>query len=132
MGQWIEKAGAIFYILWGVLHIFAAYLSFELAGQQPFGAVQSKIYQNGWNLAYVSVFAIAIAALFNWRNSVVGYWLNLITISVVDIGFLVLIYAPGHNTDLLGPMLWIAGAVLTTVDQIANFLAALRRDRLRR
>lgn len=115
MGRMTAKAGAVCYVLWGILHIFAAFLSFDLAGQQPFGAVQSKIYQNGWNLAYVSVFSIAVAILFNWRNSVIGYWLNLITISVVDIGFLVLIYAPGHSTDLLGPMLWLAGAVLTTI-----------------
>ena len=115
LGRIIYKAGAAAYVLWGLLHVYAAYLSFQLASEQDFGPVQSKIFQNGWNLAYLSVFCIAIAVIYNWKNSVTGYWLNIITISAIDIGFLVLIYWPGHSTDLLGPALWITGAILTTI-----------------
>lgn len=115
IGQLAYKAGALFYVLWGLLHIYAAYLSFNIASGMEFGSIQSKVYQNGWNLAYVSVFCVVIAVLFNWRNSIMGYWLNLLTVSTVDLGFVVLILLPGHNTDLLGPTLWIAGAVLTTI-----------------
>lgn len=119
VGRIAVKAGAICYLAWGLLHIYAATLSFQLGAGLEFGAVQSKVYQNGWNLAFISVLCCAVAVFYNWRNSISGYWLNLITISVVDIGFLILIYVPGHSPDLLGPTLWIAGAILTTAGMVA-------------
>jgi hypothetical protein len=109
------KLGAAFYLLWGLLHIYAAYLSFQLGAGQPPGLVQGKLHQNGWDLAYLSVFCIVIAVACNWRNSVLGYWLNLFTVSATDIGFIVLIYLPGHSTDLIGPALWLLGLGFTTI-----------------
>ncbi len=109
------KLGAIFFLSWGLLHIYAAYLGYQLAEDAAPGLTQGKLYQGAWNLAYLSVFTIVIAVAFNWRNSLLGYWLNLFTISVTDIGFLVLIYVPGLSTDLLGPTLWILGVIFSTI-----------------
>ncbi len=115
IGVLAHRAGAIAYMLWGLLHIYAAYLSYQLGQALEFGVLQSKVYQNAWNLAYLSILIIVVALAFNWRNSVTGYWLNLATVSAIDVGFFVIIYFPGHSSDLLGPALWISGAVLTTI-----------------
>ncbi len=115
-----HRLGAICYVLWGILHIFAAYISYQLALGEPAGFSQGKLFQNAWSLASISVLCIFVAAVWNWRNGRIGYWLNLLTVSVTDIGFLVLIYAPGYSTDLLGPALWLLAAALTTVGYLAN------------
>lgn len=109
------RIGAIFYVFWGLLHIYAAYLGFQLAAGQDAGEIQGKLNQNAWNLALLSVFVIFVAVRYNWRNSTTGYWTNAIMISAIDIGFLVLLYFPGYNTDLIGPIIWIIGLILTTI-----------------
>lgn len=109
VGGWAFKAGAVFYVLWGLLHLYAAFLSFQLGGEQEFGLVQSKLYQNGWNLAAISTACIAVAAMLNWRNSRLGFWINAIMVSVTDIGFIVLVLIPGVSNDVLGPILWLLG-----------------------
>lgn len=120
MGNLSYRIGALVYVLWGLLHIYAAWLGFELADAQEFGTVQSKLYQNAWNLGYLALFSIVIGAFFNWRNSTIGYWLNILTVSAADIGFVIFILIPGHGTDLLGPILWLIAAALTTVGYITR------------
>ncbi len=115
-----HRLGAVCYVLWGILHIYAAYLSYQLALDEPSGFAQGKLLQNAWSLAYISLLCIFVAAVWNWNNSRTGYWLNLFTVSVTDIGFLVLIYAPGYSTDLIGPALWLLALALTTVGYMAN------------
>lgn len=115
MRNWVHKIGAILYILWGLLHIYAAYLSFQLGSGEPAGDIQSKVFQNGWNLGYIALFSIAIAVVYNWRNSLTGYVLNAVTVSVADIGYLVLIYWPGYSSELLGPILWLLALFFTTI-----------------
>jgi hypothetical protein len=115
-----HRIGAVFYILWGILHLYAAWLGYRLGADEATGFAQGKLFQNAWNLAYISLFVIAIAAAFNWRNSTLGFWLNLFTISVVDIGFIVLIMLPGYSTDVLGPILWLMGLAFSTVGFATN------------
>jgi hypothetical protein len=109
------RLGAVFYVLWGLLHIIAAVRAYQLGAAQEPGMVQGKLYQNAWNMGYLALFSIVIAVVFNWRNSLTGYWLNLITVSVTDIGFIVLLLIPGYSTDLIGPVLWLLGAVFSTI-----------------
>lgn len=114
-GVFAYRMGAIFYMLWGLLHILAALGVAQVGAGQATGVAQSKIYQDAWNLFYLAVFVIVIAAVFNWKNSWLGYWLNLVTISVIDTGFIVLIFLPRYNTDLTGPILWILGAIFSSI-----------------
>ncbi|MEX0956791.1 MAG: hypothetical protein WDZ83_16465 [Rhizobiaceae bacterium] len=120
MANFSFKLGAIFYVLWGLLHLYAAWLGFELAAGEGVGMAQAKLYQNAWNLGYIALFSIAIGAAFNWRNSTIGYWLNIVTVSATDIGFIIFVLLPGHSTDLLGPILWLIAAALTTWGYVAR------------
>lgn len=112
------RAGAISYVIWGLLHLEAARKVYALGSTLEPGIVQGRVYQDAWNLVYFAVFAIVIAVALNWKNSRWGYWLNLVTVSVTDIGFIVAILAPGYLPlfpGALGPVFWVAGAVLTTI-----------------
>ncbi len=80
--------------------------------------VQGRLFQSAWNLLFFAVVAIVVAALFNWRNSRIGYWINLITVSVTDIGFILLILVPGYLSlwpGVLGPVFWVLGAIFATI-----------------
>lgn len=111
------QLGAIFYALWGVLHVLAALRVVQLGSTLDVGEIQGKVYQDAWNLGYIALFSVVIAIVFNWRNSRLGYWLNTITISVTDIGFIILLMIPGYSTDILGPILWILGLIFSTIGQ---------------
>ena len=111
------KIGSGLYVLWGLLHVAAAYDEFILGAGQS-GLVQGKLYQGAWNLLFFALVSIVIAVKYNWYNSRLGYWLNLTVISVADIGFVIFILIPGHVTlfpAILGPILWIFGAFFTTL-----------------
>lgn len=113
--SWTHRLGAIFYVLWGLLHLVAAWRGYELGADQDPGLVQGRLFQGAWNMAFLALFAIAIAIIFNWRNSRLGYWLNLFTISATDIGFIVLLLIPGHSTEIIGPIVWLLGLAFSTV-----------------
>ena len=114
-GKIAYRLGAAFYILWGMLHLYAAYISYQLGNGQGDQFVMSKLQQNGWNLAFISIACIAVAATMNWRNSRLGFWINAIMVSITDIGFVVLILLPGIQTDLVGPILWLLGLAGTSI-----------------
>ena len=64
------------------------------------------------------LFASVVAIGFNWRNSRVGYWLNLVLVSATDLGFVIFVLAPGYLTlfpGVVGPMLWVLAVVLSTL-----------------
>lgn len=112
---WTYRLGAIFYVLWGLLHLVAAWRGYELGVDQEPGLVQGRLYQGAWNMAFLALFSIAIAVIFNWRNSRVGYWLNLFAVSATDVGFIVLLLVPGYSTEIIGPIVWILALVFSTI-----------------
>ena len=67
------------------------------------------------------MFALAsfvIAVVYNWKNSRLGYWLNLIVVSVADIGFVIFVLLPVHVAffpGILGPVFWISAAIFSTI-----------------
>jgi len=112
------KIGAVLYMLWGLLHVLAAYQEFQLGFPLNSGMVQGKIYQGAWNLLFVALFSILVAVKYNWKNSPLGYWLNLVLVSTADIGFIIFILIPGYVTlfpSILGPVLWISAAIFTSI-----------------
>ena len=123
------KLGATSYVIWGLLHIVAAFDEFTLGRSLEPGLVQGKINQGAWDLLFFALFAIAVALRYNWRNETLGYWLNLIVVSAADIGFIIFVLLPGHVTlfpGILGPVFWIAGMIFSTVGIRMQILAEIQ------
>jgi hypothetical protein len=112
------KIGSVSYVIWGLLHIVAAVQGFQLGASLQPGLVQGKINQGAWDLLFIALAAISISILYNWKNSVLGYWLNLLLVSIADIGFIIFVLLPGHVElfpGILGPVFWISTAVFSTL-----------------
>lgn len=133
------KWGSISYILWGVMHAMIGIQILVInTGQSTYdvittlyrdsgmvstplqlGSVIGAIMtQHAWNLLWFGVFAIVVGAVWNWRNSRVGYWANLAVVSLADIGFIVAILIPGYINfwmGIWGPILWILAAIFSTM-----------------
>ena len=111
----MPQIGAIFYIAWGLLHLYAAFQVSKLGKRQKAGMVQGRIYQSVWNLAALAVAVIAVAAVYNWFNNPAGYWLNLALTSVTDVGFILFVLVPGYLP------LWPGPTALMSRVSITNF-----------
>ncbi len=114
------QIGAIIYVLWGLLHIYAAFQVYKLGSRQAAGMVQGRIYQNAWNLAFLAVAVVVVAVVYNWINNPLGYWLNLALTSITDVGFILFVVAAGYLPlwpGLLGPALWIVAVSFSTLGQ---------------
>ena len=112
------KIGASLYILWGILHIIAAYDGFVLGASVDPGLVQGKLNQGAWDLLFFALASISIAIIYNWKNDVMGYWINLVLVSVADIGFIIFVLIPGYVSffpGILGPIFWISAAIFSSI-----------------
>ena len=134
-----HKIGAVFYILWGIFHAYIGILLLEkVFSEGTPGALAaignalpaSQIPQinspvmNGvighyaWNLLWFGAYAIILAVFMNWKNSRVGYWFNLVVVSLTDLGFIFGILVPGFITaaaGVPGPVLWILAVIFTSI-----------------
>jgi len=113
-----SKLGSSFYVLWGALHIVVAGKVYTMAQGMDAGIVQGRIFQDAWSLLFFAAFAIIIGLFFNWKNDRLGYWLNLIVVSVTDIGYIFFILVPGYVPiipGVIGPVLWILAVVFSTI-----------------
>ena len=118
MANIFSKLGSITYVLWGVLHIVVASKVYELGQTLDTDIVQARIFQDAWSLLFFAIFAIMIGVFFNWKNDRLGYWLNLIVVSVADIGYLLFILVPGYVPiipGVIGPALWVLAVVFSTI-----------------
>lgn len=52
MNQLAARIGAIFYVVWGIVHINAAYGLLKLGQSVRAGMVQARIYQDAWNILF--------------------------------------------------------------------------------
>jgi hypothetical protein len=134
-----HKIGAAFYVLWGVFHVIIGIVLFQQlftvgsygvmattgsavpASQIPHldvPVLNGILGQYAWNILWPGVFAIVVAVLMNWKNDPIGYWSNLIVITLVDSGFLVAIVLPGYismRDGLPGPIFWILAVIFSTI-----------------
>ena len=112
------KLGAVTYVLWGLLHIQAARLVYVLGQTLEPGMIQGRIFQDAWNLLFFALFGIVVAIFLNWKNSLLGYWINLVVVSAADLGFIVAILVPGYVPlvpGVLGPLLWLLALLFSTL-----------------
>lgn len=114
----MHQIGAVLYLAWGGLHLFAAYQIYKLGSGAGTGMVQGRIFQSAWNLAFVAIAVSGVAVALNWQNSPSGYWISLTATSVTDLGFLLFVLAPGYLPPWpggLGPVLWVMAALTSTL-----------------
>ena len=133
------RIGAVAYVLWGLLHVGAGaallHRVWTVGGARAIALIGSAvpvhelpvnlspletgvIAQHAWNLLLLGVFAAIVGAVFNWRNSRPGYWLNLLIVGGADIGFIFAIQIPGYiklTDGIGGPLLWIVAMAMTTL-----------------
>jgi hypothetical protein len=155
MSRYAYKLGAVFYILWGLLHIglgFAVLYRLSTKGGTAAlaligsavppadlppnlsGVAAGVIGQHAWNLALFGLLAVVIGIVFNWRNSRLGYWLNLALVSGADVGFLGAIVIPRYNTPvdgLAGPTLWVLAVLFSTIGLLSGKVARAPRLKVR-
>ena len=120
----LNKIGAVLYGLWGFWHFRVVARMFDAATQMETNILQARIYQGAFHILWFAVGAIAIAILFNWRNSLIGYWANLIMIGWTEVGLLVFFILPGYfpwlPTGFVGPLLWILAVLFSTLGYCLN------------
>jgi len=112
----LARVGAVCYIGWGAFHVKVAHDIFMLGAAQS-AIAQGRLYQLSAYMLSIALFAIIVAALGNWRNSVRSYWLNLIVIGWADLVWVLVVVLPGYTPllrGLLPPAVYLLGAVLTT------------------
>jgi hypothetical protein len=112
------RIGAVMYVLWGLLHIVAAFKVYSLGQALEQGMLQGRIFQGAWSLLFFAVFGIVVAVLYNWKNNKMGYWLNLVVVSVADVGFIITILLPAYLPvfpGIIGPILWLLALAFTTI-----------------
>jgi len=113
-----HRIGAACFIVWGFLHINAAYMQYQFGASLEPGLVQGRLLQNSWHLLFFGILAIIVGARCNWKNSRLGYWINITTLSVVDVGFIVFVlvpYLPLFSAAILGPVFWALAVLFATL-----------------
>ena len=121
--NYFARIGAVAYVLWGLLHIQAARMVYVLGQSLEPRMIQGRIFQNAWSLLFFALFGIAVAVTLNWKNSRLGYWLNLVVISAADIGFIIFVLVPGYVPlwpGGLGPLLWVIALAFSTLGIVAS------------
>ncbi len=114
------RIGAVFYVLWGLLHYNAAYGVYHIGLGVPPGMVQGRLFQDAFYLFAFATTGIVLAITMNWHNSRAGFWLNALIVGVADVPFILFVLIPGHAPfwpGVLGPMLWITGMIFTGLGQ---------------
>ena len=119
------KIGAVFYVLWGLLHFTAASSVYKLAQNSPATMAQGRLMQTAFYLAAFATAAIIFAVTLNWRNDRLGFWANGIMVGIADVPFILFVLVPGYSPwwpGLLGPVLWIAAFLFTALARIRSAL----------
>ncbi len=116
--------GAVLYVVWSLLHLMASLSIYHLASTLPDSVQRGRLEQGGWNLAVFSLQALIVAATLNWRNNRVGYWINVIGVGVVDLGYVLLLIVPGYVpvslVALTGPIIYVVAAGFSTLGYIQS------------
>jgi hypothetical protein len=139
-----HRIGAVFYILWGIFHAYIGVLLLQkvftegthgtlvaIANALPpdqiptinNGVMNGVLEHYSWNLVWFGAYAIVVALFLNWRNSAVGYWFNLVVVSLTDLGFIAGIVVPGYITlaaGATGPALWVLAAIFTSLGRLTS------------
>lgn len=112
----LARIGAVFYVLWGLLHIYATYFVYQTGLTVSPGMAQGRIFQTAFYVFACAITGIVLAIKMNWRNDRVGYWLNALIVGIGDVPFILFVLVPGYMPlwpGVWGPALWIAAMIFT-------------------
>jgi hypothetical protein len=133
------KIGAIFYILWGLVHIVGGVVLLQQLSAEGLTAVLASlgsalpqaelpVISGGVTAAVVAFFAfnwvwigllvLGVGLRLNWLNSPTGYWLNLSVAGASDLGLFIFLLRPGYMAladGWPGPLLWLLAAIFSTI-----------------
>ncbi|MCC6998936.1 MAG: hypothetical protein IT370_30265 [Deltaproteobacteria bacterium] len=152
----MHKVGAVFYLLWGLLHVVAGATlvgsaltdldghlreigtgaqaaQLPAVGGHP--VVSAIVAFHSFNMVWIGLLVALIAVRLNWRNARSGYWLNLALAGFLDLGLLVFLLVPGTmawSDGWLGPALFAGGALFSTLGRRRRAAAPARPERLQR
>lgn len=110
------RLATIAYVIWGLLHLFAAYEVYSLGKTLEEGVVQGRILQDAWNILFFACFGAFVGIKYIWNNQKIGHWLNWVVVSAGDIGFILTMLVPGYIPLVpggLGPLFWLLAAGLS-------------------
>ena len=113
------RIGALCYVAWGMFHVYVAYDIYRL-GLPLRGIAQGRMDQLAAYMLSLSLFVIGVGVLLNWRNSRIGFWLNLCVAGWADGVWVLVVVLPGYvglARGLIPPAIFIAGAVATATAQ---------------
>lgn len=113
------RIGALCYAAWGTFHVHVAYEIYGL-GRPLTGIAQGRMYQLAVYMLTLSLFVIGVGVLLNWRNSRLGFWLNLCVAGWADGIWVLVVVLPGYvplARGLTPPAIFLAGAVATAMAQ---------------
>lgn len=130
-GNIAAKIGGAVYVAWGVLHLVAAWGIHVLAASLPPGIAYGRMEQACWHLVIFALLTMALGISLNWRNDKAGYWINLVVVAAVDLGFILLLVVPGYIAasvgSLAGPIVYVVAAVFSTIGRLSPDAAGYRR-----
>lgn len=133
------KVGATMFFLWGVLHVYAGYLTavpfFTEGPGKNLGILGVEIGAGSLDPALVAAghlalnFGIDLAGYgvlaiwfswFLWRGKliVLSFWVNTVMLGIADAAFIYSLLVPGYSPileGLAGPILYTLGVLLTAL-----------------
>jgi hypothetical protein len=115
--QWAARLGALCYIAWGLFHVNVAHDIYILGFAQN-RITQGRLYLLAAYMLCIAMFAITVAAFANWRNTELGYWLNICVVGWADGIWVLVVVLLGYvplQRGLVPPALFVVGAILTTI-----------------
>lgn len=117
----LARAGGICYVLWGLWHLRVVADLWQFAGTQA-APVTTRLEQGAFHILGFALCAIAVGLWLNWRNSRLGYWLNLLAIGWTEIGLFAIVMPslPALPASIwVGPVLWALAVALTAAGRVA-------------
>ncbi|HMV31277.1 MAG: hypothetical protein U0104_11240 [Gemmatimonadales bacterium] len=114
--NWATRTGAVWFALWGLLHVLGAGLQLRalasaggpgltamIASGLPFDPAANPVPDpaaafmgmGAFNLLWIGLLVTGIAVTLNWRNSTLGFWLNVLVVGATDLGLVMFLLTPG-------------------------------------
>ena len=95
MARVAARIGALCYAAWGMFHVHVAHDIYPL-GQPLTDIAQGRMNQLAAYMLTLSFFVIGVGLVLNWRNSRVGFWLNLCVAGWADGVWVLVVVRPGY------------------------------------